>query len=666
MAYKDQNIAEVNTEAKIPKVFFSYNHKDKKVALKIKDRLKKAGIEVIIDKETMATGQNYAEFIKNCIKESVITLALISANSLTSTWVEMEINWSSYDESLRGRYFMPCSIDNSIFNPSFIDQALDILDGQIKEIDNTIQIRLQKRHGIEDLTEELTRIRNLRSELPSIIGRLKNSLCVNLSDEQFEAGIVKVIGDIKKTLNINALTEPTETKAKLPTEQHGNNQPQKAEQESKLDVADEINRGNILYKIADTMQLNITERCEIRIAKNTIPLIELSDGLEVDGVKIKENVKVSKDMEVKLIPSRNNAFNIVNITNQEQLLDDDSFTQWIFDVTPLITGNQLLTLVVSTITGNIHNKEIKKDVVFERIINVVTSDGELKRSHDMDHKEQIEQLILKGNLSSAISELLRCTKINGQKDLQKLLRKQSARFYHNENENNSGSVSHSDYLLTKNQITDAVSSIFDKYEPLQITGHNWKLYTAIGLFLVMFLIVLNIIIKPVPPGGPGISGSTNDKQVENTPKEDTNKVSTNIDAKKMVIPTEIEKPTVVQPEKKPTNGDTAMLKVESIVQDTNSTKNEDLPKVEIPKLTNDSTKIVGSQMVDIKFRVTEKYFHAKIFDNDEPAKIIDDLDYYFIIRVVLNKNHVFKLISKSGSSDIVERYVTTDTKEIMM
>ncbi|MEI6138143.1 MAG: TIR domain-containing protein [Mariniphaga sp.] len=611
MAYKDQNIAEVDTETKIPKVFISYNHKDQVVALKIKERLEKAGIEVIIDIEAMATGQNIAEFIKKCIQESGITLSLISANSLMSAWVAMETIWSRYDVTLRGRYFMPCNIDDySFLDLSFVSKAHEFLKEEIKKIDNEIIHRRQNGIGIEDIQDDLTRLSRLISELPSIVGELKKSFCVNLNDENFEHGILKVIGDIKKALIINTLTEPVETKAKLPTERHGKKQPQKTEQQGKLDVADEIKRGNILYKIADTMQLNITERCEIRIAKNTIPLIELSDGLEVDGVIIKENVKVSDDMEVKLIPSRNNAFKIVNITNQEQLLDDDSFTQWIFDVTPLITGNQLLTLVVSIITRNIHKKEIKKDVVFERIINVVTSEGELKRSN-IDHKEQIKQLILKGNLASAISELLEYTEINGQTDLHDLLIGQSARFNTNENDNFAGLLSPQDYQLTRNKITVAITSILNRYRQNPNSSVNFTetkpsvdpnfvhsssnskkrgcvLYFAIGSILLIIIIALNIYILPIHP------------------KPETHKA---------------------EPSK-------------------------------------DKSKIVEPQIVNIKLIVSSKYSNAHIFVDGLPAQLVENTMSVKTIRVELNKNHVFKLVSDNDSCETEAIFVTTDNQKI--
>ena len=196
MALKNTSIKLVNPQMKTPKVFISYNHKDQEVALKIKGKLEMTGIVVVIDVEAMSTGENISEFIKKCINDSGITLSLISANSLMSAWVAMETIWSCYDETLRGRYFMPCNIDNSFFNIAFIDLALDVLDERSIKISKTLQSRLKKGHGIEDLADEHTRLNRLRVELPSIIGRLKNSLCVSLTDGHFDSGMEKVVKDI--------------------------------------------------------------------------------------------------------------------------------------------------------------------------------------------------------------------------------------------------------------------------------------------------------------------------------------------------------------------------------------------------------------------------------------------------------------------------------------
>ena len=195
----------------IPKVFISYNHKDQEVAIKIKEKLESSGIKVIIDIEAMSTGENISEFIKKCIKESGITLSLISSNSLMSAWVAMETIWSSYDETLRNRFFMPCNIDDSFFKISFTDLTLDVIEERTSEVSDTISYRLKKGRGIEDLAGEHTRLNRLRVELPSIISRLKNSLCVSLIDGHFDSGMEKVIKDILNKKPVTTETAQVET-----------------------------------------------------------------------------------------------------------------------------------------------------------------------------------------------------------------------------------------------------------------------------------------------------------------------------------------------------------------------------------------------------------------------------------------------------------------------
>jgi len=180
----------------IPKVFISYNHKDQEVAHKIKDRLELAGIEVTIDSVALTTGGNITEFIKRCIQESGITLSLVSKNSLMSGWVAMETIWSTYSETLRGRSFFPCNIDNEFFDDDFADKVFDAIDERLEKIEQTLKIRLEKKRGFGDQIDERDRLYKLKVELPSIISRLKNSLCVSLIEGHFDSGMEKVIKDI--------------------------------------------------------------------------------------------------------------------------------------------------------------------------------------------------------------------------------------------------------------------------------------------------------------------------------------------------------------------------------------------------------------------------------------------------------------------------------------
>ena len=179
------------------KVFISYNHNDKDFARKIKSKLEEADLEVIIDEEAMKSGQQIEDFIKRSIAESGITLSIVSENSLQSAWVAKETIYSKVENELSGRNFMPCKIDDSIFDLKFPDRAMDKIDEKLNEIDTTLKGRIDCKRGIEDLTDERTRYTRLRNELPSIIGYFKGANCTDLQEISFEKGMRKVISDIK-------------------------------------------------------------------------------------------------------------------------------------------------------------------------------------------------------------------------------------------------------------------------------------------------------------------------------------------------------------------------------------------------------------------------------------------------------------------------------------
>ena len=190
----------------IPKVFISYNHKDQEVALKIKNKLESSGIKVTIDSVALTTGGNIPEFIKRSIKETDITLLLVSKNSLMSGWVTTETILSAFSETLLGRSFFPCYIENEFFDDDFVDNAFDIIDERLEKIDQRLKTRLDKKQGFADLTAKQERLVKLRAELPSIIGRLESSFCVDLIDDRFDSGMEKVIKDILSKKHVTTET----------------------------------------------------------------------------------------------------------------------------------------------------------------------------------------------------------------------------------------------------------------------------------------------------------------------------------------------------------------------------------------------------------------------------------------------------------------------------
>jgi hypothetical protein len=182
------------------KVFISYNHADQEIAIRIKNALQSEGLQVIIDSEAMVTGESIQEFINNCIRASGVTLSIISKSSLVSAWVAMETIYSRFDETIRGRKFLPVNVDKEFLRSEFTDESLDLIESELEKINRIRSKRILKNRGTEDLDPQITRYRRLQTELPDIIGKLRNSLCVDVSQDNFEAGMQKLIHDIKSHL----------------------------------------------------------------------------------------------------------------------------------------------------------------------------------------------------------------------------------------------------------------------------------------------------------------------------------------------------------------------------------------------------------------------------------------------------------------------------------
>ena len=130
---------------------------------------------------------------------------------------------------------------------------------------------------------------------------------------------------------------------------------------------DSPGKGKVLYDIPDTMTVHVPHKCVVRVGKNEA--IVLDDDNFSPSVQI-ETIPISKVMEVDMVdisdPPR---FNIKKISSVEQLVDDDSYSEWIFMVTPLTGGVYPLLLKVSVIKI-IDGKERRKELVFTRSINI--------------------------------------------------------------------------------------------------------------------------------------------------------------------------------------------------------------------------------------------------------------------------------------------------------
>lgn len=178
-------------------IFISYNHKDKEVASKIRKKLEEEfDLEVRIDTESLKAGEDIKEFIERAIRETDVTLSIVSINSLMSSWVALESIQTFAAQKVISKKFIAGFIDNSFFSHDFIDSALDKVEDEVINIKTRIKKRLDKNRNINDLQTELERYNSLVFNLPKIIDRLKTSLSVDISEKNFDIGIAKIVDSI--------------------------------------------------------------------------------------------------------------------------------------------------------------------------------------------------------------------------------------------------------------------------------------------------------------------------------------------------------------------------------------------------------------------------------------------------------------------------------------
>lgn len=129
------------------------------------------------------------------------------------------------------------------------------------------------------------------------------------------------------------------------------------------------NDGTFLYEIDTVFTIDVTSRVEARIIKqiyDSIPkdVIELFYKSTNGKIK-KEFIKTGDIMDVNLISLDPDAF-IINKISNDQPVDDNTLTEWIWGVTPKKIGKENLILKVT-----IKSNGVSKDkIVFDKVINV--------------------------------------------------------------------------------------------------------------------------------------------------------------------------------------------------------------------------------------------------------------------------------------------------------
>ncbi|MFZ4428480.1 MAG: tetratricopeptide repeat protein, partial [Saprospiraceae bacterium] len=132
-------------------------------------------------------------------------------------------------------------------------------------------------------------------------------------------------------------------------------------------------QGSLLYQIPAAMEVEKETRCRVRIAYDLDSILENIELTKDTHVK---EVRISEVMQVELIdPAHEAAFFIRTFNSEEQFIEKDEYTEWIFFVKPLREGSFPLLLRISVIE-KVGEKERKRDIVLEETVVIVAELGD--------------------------------------------------------------------------------------------------------------------------------------------------------------------------------------------------------------------------------------------------------------------------------------------------
>jgi serine/threonine protein kinase len=173
--------------------------------------------------------------------------------------------------------------------------------------------------------------------------------------------------------------------------------------------------GQILYKIPEKMKVMANNRCLVRIAPLNLIKDDLYKGLEESPYAKHEKIKISGLMSCTLFETgnpQNPNFKIVPLSTQEQEVDFDDYTEWLFDVFPYRKGFFALILKVTRKNYTENNKKVNKDVLVlnreiqvENLIepSIIEWDSFNQVSWNSDVRKEIQILLSSGETGKCLS-----------------------------------------------------------------------------------------------------------------------------------------------------------------------------------------------------------------------------------------------------------------------
>jgi hypothetical protein len=145
------------------------------------------------------------------------------------------------------------------------------------------------------------------------------------------------------------------------------------------DTSNNSSKGTIAYSVPKEMQVGESYQVKLRITKEkgkeinkTLIIGEREIPIADSDIQSKvtiEHIRVERSMKASLI-SEDESFNITPLNTENQILEDESYTEWGWIVSPLESGKHYLKLIIK-IKIEIEGESSYKDiVVFDKNIEV--------------------------------------------------------------------------------------------------------------------------------------------------------------------------------------------------------------------------------------------------------------------------------------------------------
>lgn len=189
---------DISIPTKRRSVFISYHHSEIELANRIRETLMANDVNVVIDVVNVKPGEHFDDFIANGIRETDVTLSIISSESLLSSWVVIETMLSFYQtERKDGKKYIAVYTDEKFRDSAFRKKATRKIDKKIAEIDKILRQHAELKIDTVDLDGEKTRLYKLRKNLGEVLERLRHSLALDVRQEKYEKSLSLIVKEIR-------------------------------------------------------------------------------------------------------------------------------------------------------------------------------------------------------------------------------------------------------------------------------------------------------------------------------------------------------------------------------------------------------------------------------------------------------------------------------------